>query len=77
MGGAGRGRLGDDAVVARPTADLDSFRFEKVRTVKDEMMLPGALKYAGRPAPAALAAPNELYVHHYSGTGSGHWIAVL
>ena len=35
------------------------------------MMLPGALKYGGLPALAALAAPGELYVHNHHGTGCG------
>jgi dienelactone hydrolase len=70
-----RAAAGD--TVARTAADADSFRFEKVRTVSDEMMLPGGLKYAGLYALAALAAPHELYVHHYSGTGSGHWLKAV
>jgi dienelactone hydrolase len=67
-----RGLCGDG--VARTAADFDGFRFDKVRTTTDEMMLPGALKYGGLPALAALAAPSELYVHHYQGTGSGKWL---
>jgi dienelactone hydrolase len=67
-----RGLCGD--AVARTAADWNEFRFEKVRTTKDEMMLPGALKYGGLPALAALAAPGELYVHNHHGTGSGHWL---
>jgi dienelactone hydrolase len=63
--------LGGDAV-ARTAADGDGFRFEKVRTTDDEMMLPGALKYGGLPALAALAAPAELYIHHH--TGTGRWL---
>jgi hypothetical protein len=62
------------SVVARTAADWDGFRFDKVRSEDDEMMLPGALKYGGLPALAALAAPGELYVHNHSGTGSGHWM---
>ncbi|HEV3262661.1 MAG TPA: hypothetical protein VG013_37825 [Gemmataceae bacterium] len=60
--------------VARTAADLDQFRFDKVRAVDDEMMLPGALKYGGLPALTALAAPAELYVHNHRGTGSGQWL---
>jgi hypothetical protein len=45
-----------------------------VRKTTDEMMLPGALKYGGLPALAALAAPGELYIHNHSGTGSGMWL---
>ncbi len=64
-----RGLCGD--AVARTAVDLDQFRFEKVRSTSDEMMLPGALKYGGLPAFAALAAPGELLVHNHRGTGSG------
>jgi dienelactone hydrolase len=60
--------------VARTAADGDEFRFEKVRTVTDDMLLPGALKYGGLYALAATAAPAELYVHNHHGTGSGHWL---
>jgi hypothetical protein len=60
--------------VARTAADWDRFRFEKVRSTDDEMMLPGALKYGGLPALAALAAPAELYAHNHRGTGSGGWL---
>jgi dienelactone hydrolase len=62
------------SVVARTAADWDSFRFEKVRREDDEMLLPGALKYGGLPALAALAAPGELFVHHHQGTGASHWL---
>ncbi len=57
--------------VTRTAADLDQFRFEKVRTTTDEMMLPGALKYGGLPAFAALCTPGELLVHNHRGTGAG------
>ncbi len=62
------------SVVARTAADWDSFRFYKVRHEDDEMMLPGAMKYGGLSALAALAAPGELFVYHYQSTGSGHWL---
>jgi hypothetical protein len=42
-----------------------------------EMMLPGALKYGGLPALAALAAPGELLVHNILGSGSGKWLKVV
>jgi dienelactone hydrolase len=70
-----RGLCGD--AVARTAADFDAFRFDKVRTTTDEMMLPGALKYGGLPALAALAAPAELYVHNPQGTGSGRWLKAV
>jgi dienelactone hydrolase len=67
-----RGLCGDS--VTRTAADVNGFRFDKVRTTNDEMMLPGALKYGGLSALAALAAPGELYVHNYRGSGSGLWL---
>jgi dienelactone hydrolase len=48
--------------VTRTVADGDQFRFENVKNVNDPMMLPGALKYGGLPAFAALCAPGELFV---------------
>jgi hypothetical protein len=60
--------------VARTAVDFDQFRFEKVRTTSDEMMLPGGLKYGGLPALTALAAPGELFVHNHRGTGAGKWL---
>jgi dienelactone hydrolase len=70
-----RGLCGD--AVTRTAADFNGFRFDKVRTTTDEMMLPGALKYGGLPALAALAAPAELYVHNQRGTGSGQWLEAV
>jgi hypothetical protein len=67
-----RGLCGD--AVTRTAADVDGFRFEKVRTNDDEMMLPGALKYGGLPALAGLAAPGELFVWNVRGSGSGKWL---
>jgi hypothetical protein len=60
--------------VSRTAVDLDQFRFEKVRETSDEMMLPGALKYGGLPALAAVCAPSELFVHNQEGTGSERWL---
>jgi dienelactone hydrolase len=67
-----RGLCGES--VARTAADLDGFRFEKVTRTDDPMMLPGALKYGGLPALAALAAPGELFLHNQKGTGARTWI---
>jgi dienelactone hydrolase len=50
--------------VGRTAADGAQFRFDDVRTTGDEMMLPGALKYGGLPAFAALCAPGELYLYN-------------
>lgn len=60
--------------VARTAADLDQFRFEKVRATSDEMMLPGALKYGGLEALTALSAPAELFLHNSSASGSDQWL---
>src|SRR5207237_7351567 len=67
-----RGLCGD--AVARTAADVNGFRFEKVRRANDEMMLPGALKYGGLAGLTALAAPGELFVHNNRGTGMGGWL---
>ena len=50
-----RGLCGD--TVARTAADMSQFRFEKIASIEDDMMLPGALKYGGLMALAGLAAP--------------------
>jgi dienelactone hydrolase len=56
--------------VSRTAADLNQFRFEQVTSTGDEMMLPGALKYGGMPAFAALCAPGELLLHNQVSTWS-------
>src|SRR5262249_58415906 len=63
-----RGLCGD--AVARTAVDFDQFRFEKVRTVNDEMMLPGGLKYGGVGGPGAPAAPRRLLVRAHSRPGA-------
>jgi dienelactone hydrolase len=63
--------------VSRTAADVHRFRFEAVRSVSDEMMLPGALKYGGLPTLAALAAPGELFVHNERGTGVGRQLKLV
>ena len=67
-----RGVSGD--AVARTAVDIDGYRFDKVRTINDEMMLPGALKYGGLPAFAGLCAPGELFVHNIRNSGMGQWV---
>jgi dienelactone hydrolase len=67
-----RGLCGDS--VARTAADVNKFRFDSVRKMTDEMMLPGALKYGGLPALAGLSAPGELHLHNQRGTGMGQWL---
>lgn len=70
-----RGLCGD--AVARTAVDLNRFRFEAVRSMNDEMMLPGGLKYGGLGALAGLAAPGELYVHNHQGSGAGKWLKAV
>jgi hypothetical protein len=60
--------------VARTAVDVNRFRFEKVRTLDDPMLLPGALKYVGLGAFAGLIAPHELFDYDHQGSGSGHFI---
>ena len=67
-----RGLCGD--AVGRTAADLNNFRFEQILSMNDEMMLPGALKYGGLPALAALCAPHELFLHNTKGAGSARWL---
>jgi dienelactone hydrolase len=59
--------------VARTAIDMHQFRFENVRSNDDEMMLPGALKYGGLPAFAALCAPGELLLHNTRGLTVDEW----
>jgi dienelactone hydrolase len=60
--------------VGRTAADLDQFRFERILSNSDEMMLPGALRYGGLPALSALCAPGELFLHNTSGSGTDRWL---
>jgi dienelactone hydrolase len=57
-----RGLCGD--AVSRTAADCAGFRFEDVQSVGDDWLLPGAVKYGGLPAFAALCAPGELDLHN-------------
>jgi hypothetical protein len=63
--------------VKRTAADFHRFRFDQVHSTSDAMVLPGALKYGGLPALAALCAPYPLYVHNHRGTGSGEWLKTV
>jgi hypothetical protein len=63
--------------VNRTAADFHQFRFDKVGSTSDAMMLPSALKYGGLPALAALSAPYPLYVHDHQGTGSGQCLKAV
>lgn len=57
--------------VGRCAADVNGFRFEAIRSMDDPMMLPGAVKYGGLGAVAALAAPRDLLLYNHRGTGTG------
>ena len=70
-----RGLCGD--AVARTAADVNGFRFEKVKTTDDPMMLPGALKYGGLSALSALAVPGEVFTYNQHGTGMGRWMRAV
>jgi hypothetical protein len=67
--------------VSRTAADCDQFRFDRITTTGDEMMLPGALKYGGLPALATVCAPCEMYLHNVPDCkrgepdwfGAGYW----
>jgi hypothetical protein len=65
--------LAGDAV-SRTAADMNGFRFEDVKTPADSMILPGALKYGGMAAFAALCAPGELLLHNHRHTGTGQLV---
>ncbi len=55
-----RGLAGN--AVAKTVVDANGFGFEKIKSIDDPMLLPGALKYGGLGGLAALAAPGELIV---------------
>ncbi len=65
--------LAGDAVT-RTAADLNGFRFDAIQSNADPMMLPGAVKYGGLAAFAALCAPGELLLHNHRGTGTGRLV---
>src|SRR5207244_2433432 len=67
-----RGLCGDS--VARTAADAAGFRFNTIKAASDEMMLPGALKYGGLQALAALAAPADLSVFNVSKEDKDGWL---
>ncbi|MGF1580930.1 MAG: alpha/beta hydrolase family protein [Gemmataceae bacterium] len=56
-------------------ADMNQFRFENIGSLRDEMMLPGVLKYGGMPTFTALCAPHKLYLHDAKGIDRKGWIA--
>jgi hypothetical protein len=67
-----RGLCGD--AVARTAVDANGFRFESVKDFKDEMMLPGALKYGGLLTLTAVSAPHELLIHNTKGCGPATYL---
>jgi hypothetical protein len=67
---AARAVCGD--TVKRTAIDMNQFRFENVKDVADENLLPGAVKYGGMAAFLALCAPSEVFAHNHAGSSSGH-----
>ena len=63
-----RGLCGD--AVARTAADANQFDFAGIKSMDDEMMLPGGLKYGGMGSLIALSAPHELLLHNAKGISS-------
>jgi hypothetical protein len=57
--------------VDKTVADMNKFRFDTIEKTDDLMLLPGAVKYGGLPAFAALCAPGKLFLHNHAGTSSG------
>ena len=76
MGAAGAGLCGD--AVARTAADVNGFRFEKVTTTDDPMMLPGGAEVR-RPAGAGGAGGAGRTVSSTISTarGMGHWMKAV
>src|SRR5262245_44874550 len=66
---AARALCGD--AVSRAAIDMNQFRFENIKDVTDENLLPGAVKFGGVPAFLALCAPGEVFAHNHQGTHSG------
>ena len=54
------GELCGDAV-SRTAIDMNQFRFESIKEVTDENLLPGAVKFGGVPAFLALCASPAKY----------------
>ncbi|MFM7151721.1 MAG: hypothetical protein ACKO23_17985, partial [Gemmataceae bacterium] len=55
---------GNPSVVKATVADLNQFRFDRVRSLDDANLLPGALKYGDWEGLAGLAVPANLFVHN-------------
>jgi len=67
-----RGLCGD--AVLRTAADAAGFRFDTIKDTSDEMMLPGATKYGGLQALAALAAPAPMSVFNVANEDKDGWL---
>lgn len=61
--------------VTRTAADLNHFSFANVKSMDDEMMLPGALKYGDLTRLISLAAPHELLVYNMQGISNPNFLA--
>jgi len=66
---AARAMSGD--LVAKTALDLNQFRFEDIRTIASDMLLPSIVKFGGVGGLIALCAPHEVLVHNQKGTGLG------
>jgi len=72
---AARALAGD--VVGKTSVDANRFKFEDIKSMDDENMLPGAVRYGGMPAFAALVAPHPLFVYNAEGAGSSDFPAAM
>lgn len=59
---AARAVAGD--AISRTVIDANQFRFEQITDVRDENLLPGAVKFGGLSAFIGLAAPGEVWAHN-------------
>lgn len=81
----GRGRAGvwviaaralSGGTVARTVVDLGGFDFDQVRTVTDEQLLPGAVKYGGVRGLASLATEGGLTIYGMPAAPVAPWIVL-
>jgi dienelactone hydrolase len=71
---AARAMTGD--AVARTVVDLGGFDFDQVRDVKDEQLLPGAVKYGGVRGLASLATEGGVTIFGMPAAPVAPWIAL-
>jgi dienelactone hydrolase len=69
-----KGLAGD--AVEKTATDLNKFDFEKITSVTDPMMLPGAVKYYGMGSFVVLCSPGSMLIHNCPGV-DGFWKAML